>query len=206
MNGDALLNLNYGLYVLTSKIGEKDNGCIVNTVMQAALKPESLCVCVNKANYTHDMMVKSKIFTVSVLDTKTDFELIKRFGFCSGRENGKFENFGDCKRVSNGTLCVTKNTNAYISANADKIIDLGSHSMFLGNITDAEILDDVPSLTYEHYLKHIKPMPETKPQKSGKIVWRCKICGFEYEGENLPSDYICPLCKHPAEDFEKIIL
>lgn len=203
MNNEAIFKLSYGLYVLSVRENGKDNACVVNTVMQAALEPNTLCVCVNKANYTHDMLMRTKKLAVSVLNKNTDFELIKRFGFQSGRDADKFNEFGECERLPSGVLYVTKNTNAYISATTDKTIDLGSHTMFLGKISDAEVLNDVPSLTYEHYLNNIKPKPEKAV--TGKIVWRCKICGYEYDGEELPPDYVCPLCKHPASDFEKAV-
>lgn len=201
MDTEALYRLSYGLYVLTAKDG-RDNGCIINTAAQAADSPELLSVSVNKLNLTHDMIMNTGRFNVSVIDTDADFELFRRFGFRSGRDSDKFGDFAHCRRAPNGILYVTDGVNAYISATADKIVDAGSHTIFIGKITDMKVLADAPSLTYEYYFNHIRPKPtETKPEKT---VWRCKICGYEYEGETLPPEFICPLCKHPASDFERI--
>lgn len=199
----AMYKLSYGLFVLTAKDGEKDNGCIINTAIQAASEPNRLSICVNKANFTHDMIKNSGCFTVSVISTDADFSLFKRFGFSSGRDNNKFDSFSGAARGANNILYVTEGTNAYISVTVDKTEDLGSHSMFIGKITDMEVLSDSPSVTYDYYLKNIKPKPDSAI-KSGETVWRCKVCGYEYKGDVLPDGFICPLCKHPASDFEKI--
>lgn len=206
MDNKAMYKLSYGLFVLTARDGEKDNGCIINTAIQAASTPNQLSICLNKANYTHEMIVKTGEFTVSVLSQNADFELFKHFGFRSGREVDKFENFTNCKRGANGIYYITKGTNAYISVKVNKSEDLGSHTMFVGEITDMEVLSSVPSVTYEYYLNNIKPKPQAVgTTKDGQTVWRCTICGYEYVGEELPQDFICPLCKHPASDFEKVI-
>lgn len=204
MNNEALKRVSYGLYVLTARNGNKDNGCIINTVIQSAVEPEMVSISVNKTNYTHDMIKESGTFTVSVIDRDADFELFEHFGFKSGRECDKFENYETVKRGKNGILYVTEGTNSYISVKVDEITDLGSHTMFSGRITDAGVISDVPSVTYEYYFENIKPKPPAN-KENGKTVWVCKICGYEYEGEELPEDYICPLCKHPASDFEKIV-
>lgn len=203
MNNEAMFKISYGLYVLTAKENGKSNGCIINTVQQAASNPNLLSICVNKENHTHDMIMNSKEFTVSVINQDATFELFKHFGFSSGKDTDKFENFKNYGCGANGIYYITEGTNAYISAKADKIIDLGSHTMFIGEIIDMKILSDIPSATYEYYFENIKPKP-TENKTNGETVWRCTICGYEYKGENLPQDFICPLCKHPASDFEKI--
>ena len=206
MDKKAIYKLSYGLFVLTAKEGEKDNGCIINTAIQAASQPNQLSICVNKANYTHDMIRRTGEFTVSVLAQDAGFELFKHFGFRSGREVDKFEKYTRCRRGKNGIYYITEGTNAYISVKVNKTEDLGSHTMFIGEITDMEVLREVPSVTYEYYLKHIKPKPQAVgTTESGQTIWRCTICGYEYVGEELPEDFICPLCKHPASDFEKVV-
>lgn len=210
MDNKAMYKLSYGLFVLTAKDGDKDNGCIINTAIQAASEPNQLSICINKLNYTHYMVKKTGEFTVSILSQDAPFDLFKRFGFQSGRDVNKFDGFDSCKRGANGVYYVTEGTNAYISVKVSQEVDLGSHTMFIGEITDMEVLGDVPSVTYEYYLNNIKPKPEDTGvakdgQQEGQVVWRCKICGYEYVGEELPADFICPICKHPASDFEKII-
>ena len=153
MNKEAMYKLSYGLFVLTAKEGKKDNGCIINTAIQAASAPNQLSICINKANATHDMIVNTGKFTVSVLSQAADFELFKRFGFQSGRDVDKFEGYEACRRGENGIYYVTEGTNAYISAKVDHMIDLGSHTMFIGEITDMDVLSKEPSVTYEYYLK-----------------------------------------------------
>ncbi len=206
MDKKAMYKLSYGLFVLTARDGEKDNGCIINTAIQAASEPNQLSICVNKANYTHDMIERTGKFTVSVLSEQADFELFKHFGFQSGRDVDKFTNFTGCARGADGLYYITEGTNAYISVTVDKTVDLGSHTMFIGEITDMAVLSDTPSTTYEYYQNHIKPKPQAVGKTNeGQTVWRCRICGYEYVGEEIPDDFICPICKHPASDFEKIV-
>lgn len=206
MDKKAMYKLSYGLFVLTARDGEKDNGCIINTAIQAASEPNQLSICVNKANYTHDMIERTGKFTVSVLSEQADFELFKHFGFQSGRDVDKFTNFTGCVRGADGLYYITEGTNAYISVTVDKTVDLGSHTMFIGEITDMAVLSDMPSTTYEYYQNHIKPKPQAVGKTDeGQTVWRCRICGYEYVGEEIPDDFICPICKHPASDFEKIV-
>ncbi len=201
-----MYKLSYGLFVLTAKEGDKDNGCIINTAIQAASTPNQMSICVNKANYTHDMIMRTGLFNVSILSQQVKFDLFKRFGFQSGKDVNKFADFNLCKRGENGLLYVTDGTNAYISVKVDKVEDLGSHTMFIGEVTDMEVLSDYPSVTYEYYMNNIKPKPqEVGKTDDGQTIWRCTICGYEYVGEELPEDFICPLCKHPASDFEKVI-
>ena len=207
MDKKAMYKLSYGLFVLTAKDEEKDNGCIINTAIQASSMPNQLSICVNKANLTHDMIVKTGKYTVSVISQDAGFDLFKHFGFQSGKDVDKFKNFEKCKRGENSIYYITEGTNAYISVNVSKTEDLGSHTMFIGEITDMEVLSETPSVTYDYYLKNIKPQPENVGTTTdGKTIWRCTICGYEYVGEELPEDFICPLCKHPASDFEKIII
>ena len=206
MDKKAMYKLSYGLFVLTAMEGEKDNGCIINTAIQVASEPNRLSICVNKANYTHDMIQRTGKFTVSVLSQNAQFELFKHFGFQSGRDTNKFEAFEQCARGTNGIYYITEGTNAYISVTVTKTEDLGSHTMFIGEITDMEVLSNVPSVTYDYYQNNIKPKPqEVGKTEDGQTIWRCRICGYEYVGEKLPDDFICPLCKHPASDFEKVV-
>ena len=207
MDKKAMYKLSYGLFVLTAKDEEKDNGCIINTAIQASSMPNQLSICVNKANLTHDMIVKTGKFTVYVISQDAGFDLFKHFGFQSGKDVDKFKNFEKCKRGENSIYYIIEGTNAYISVNVSKTEDLGSHTMFIGEITDMEVLSETPSVTYDYYLKNIKPQPENVGTTTdGKTIWRCTICGYEYVGEGLPEDFVCPLCKHPASDFEKIII
>ena len=206
MDKKAMYKLSYGLFVLTAKEADKDNGCIINTAIQAASEPNQLSICVNKQNYTHDMVKRTGEFTVSVLSQNADFELFQHFGLQSGRDVNKFENFTQCSRGTNGIYYITEGTNAYLSVKVKKTEDLGSHTMFIGEITDMEVLSEAPSVTYDYYLNNIKPKPQAVgTAEGGQIIWRCTICGYEYVGEELPEDFICPICKHPASDFEKIV-
>ncbi len=205
MDKKAMYKLSYGLYVLTAKEGEKDNGCIINTAIQAASEPNQLSICVNKANYTHDMIMRTGEFTVTVISQAAGFDLFQHFGFQSGKDVDKFEAFDKCRRGANGIFYVTEGTNAYISVIVRKAEDLGSHTMFVGEVTDMEVLSGDLSATYEYYSENIKPKPQAVGKtEDGQTIWRCRICGYEYVGEELPEDFICPVCKHAAADFEKV--
>ena len=207
MNEKAMHKLSYGLFVLTAKDGDKDNGCIVNTAIQAASAPNQLSVCVNKANFTHDMIKKTGKFVVSIISQGATFDLFKQFGFQSGRDVNKFDGFTDYARCENGICYITKGTNAYISVTVNGTQDLGSHTMFVGTIDDMEVLSDQRSATYEYYFENIKPKPQAVgTANDGQTIWRCSICGYEYVGEELPDNFVCPLCKHPASDFEKVVI
>lgn len=201
MNKKAMYQLSYGLFVVTAKEGEKDNGCITNTVGQVTSSPNRISLTVNKENYTHNMILNTKVFNVSVLSEKAGFSLFQHFGFQSGRTVDKFATFTDVKRSGNGLYYVTEGTNAWLSAHVFQTVDLGTHTMFLADITDGDILAGEPSATYAYYQNQIKPKPS---KTEGKKGWRCKICGYIYEGEVLPPDFVCPVCKHGAEDFEQI--
>ena len=207
MDNKTMYKLSYGLFVLTASEDGKDNGCIINTAIQVTSNPNRISIAVNKANATHDMILRTKKFTVSVISEDADFELFKRFGFQSGRDVDKFAGFTDCKRGYNNVNYVTKGTNGFISAWVEQTIDLGTHTLFIAAVTDMEVLSNVPSATYTYYQNHIKPKPQPVEAKAeGKTAWRCTVCGYIYEGEELPGDFICPLCKHPASDFEKIMV
>jgi flavin reductase (DIM6/NTAB) family NADH-FMN oxidoreductase RutF len=204
---NPLLNIQYGLFVITTCDGGRDNGCISNTVEQVTSQPNRISMSLNKENYTTGLIQRSGRFTVSIISEEADFELFKLFGFQSGRTVDKFADFTDCRRVSNGTLAITRGTNTYFSVDVEQTIDLGTHILFIGRVTEMETLSDAPSATYNFYQEHIKPKPQAVGQtQEGKTVWRCVICGYEYEGEELPEDFICPICKHPASDFEKVII
>ena len=206
MDSKVLFNIQYGLFVLSSKNDVKDNACITNTVTQVTANPERISVAVNKLNYTHDLIAESKKFTVSIISEAANFELFKHFGFQSGKTVDKFANFDKVRRTANGTLAITEGTNSFISGNVISSVDAGTHTIFIADVADMEKFNDIPSATYNYYQKNIKPQPAPAGKtEDGKTVWRCRICGYEYVGEELPKDFICPLCKHPASDFEKIV-
>lgn len=199
-NQNTMFKLTYGLFVLSAKDGDKDNGCIVNTVQQVTDSPNRIAVTVNKSNYTHDMIQKTGRFNVSILSEDASFDLFQHFGFQSGRDVDKLKDWKDYERAENQIIYVTKGCNGYLCAKVIDTMDLGTHTFFLAEVEDGDILNNLESVTYSYYHKKIKPQPkETK-----KTGWRCKICGYVYEGEELPPDFICPLCKHGASDFEKI--
>ncbi len=200
MDTKALFNISYGLYVLTAKDGDKDNGCIVNTLAQQTSSPLRVSVTVNKSNETHNMILNTGVFNVSVISENAPFSLFEHFGFQSGRDVNKFADYPNSERAENGVYYIPGYTNAYISCEVEQTIDLGTHTMFIAQVTDAEVLSDFSSMTYTFYHKNVKPQPK-KEEKKG---YRCKICGYVYEGEPLPEDFVCPWCKHGAEDFEKI--
>lgn len=199
---NALSKLSYGLFVLSSRLNGKNNACIINTAVQLTQDPETLSICVNKSNFTHDMILQNGVFTLSVVSQKANFELFERFGFSSGSDKDKFANFTDYSYAKNGIPYITFGTNAYISVNVIKTVDMGTHTLFIGDVTESCVTDNALSATYEYYQNNIKPQPQQN--ENGKIVWRCTVCGYEYEGDELPADFICPWCKHPASDFEKV--
>ena len=203
-NKKAMYALSYGLFVLTTREGEKDNGCIINTGMQVTTTPNRILFAVNKGNYTHDLLLKSNRFTLSVISEEADFSLFQRFGFQSGRETDKFAGFADVVRGENEVLRPTKGINAWLNGWVVSATDLGTHTLFLADVVDADVISDAPSATYAYYQSNIKPKPEAPKEKSEKKRWVCKVCGYIYEGDTLPEDYICPICKHPAEDFEEM--
>ena len=203
MNKKAMYKLSYGLFVLSTSLDGRDYGCIINTAAQVTSEPNRISIAVNKANYTHDMILRSGRFNISILSEAASFAIFQRFGFQSGRTVDKFAGYDACVRSENGILYVTEGTNGFISATVEQAIDLGSHTLFIASVDDMDVLSNVPSATYAYYQSSIKPRPE-KPANGGKTVWRCTVCGYVYEGEELPADFVCPLCKHPASDFEKV--
>ena len=204
MDNKVMYSLSYGLFVLSARRGDKDNGCITNTAIQVTTTPNRIVIAVNKGNYTHDMVAQTGRFTVSVLSEEAKFDLFQRFGFQSGRDVDKFAGFAGAKRGENGILYVTQGINAYLTCKVVSATDLGTHTLFLAEVTDGDVLSDAPSATYAYYQAHIKPKPAAPAAPSEKKRWVCKVCGYVYEGDELPADYICPLCKHPASDFEPL--
>ena len=196
MDREAMYKLSYGLFVLTAREDGKDNGCIINTAIQAASEPNQLSICVNKANYTHDMIQRTGKFTVSVLSQKAQFELFKHFGFQSGRDTNKFEAFEQCARGTNGIYYITEGTNAYISVTVTKTEDLGSHTMFIGEITDMEVLSNVPSVAYAYKMKY-----DAIKKKAGR-----KNCGqVDHNTGKRSSDVIGELCGDSAKQVQRYI-
>ena len=193
----ALFTLGYGLYVVTAREG-KDNGCICNTVMQVTDTPLRVAVCLNNGNFTCEQIKKSGVMNVNTLSEQAPFSLFERFGFQSGREADKFDGF-DLWRTENGVAALTgEYSNAVLSLKVSEQKDLGSHTLFICEVTEAQVLMERASMTYAYYHAHVKPKPA-----ASEGGWVCKICGYKYEGESLPDDFICPWCKHPASDFEK---
>ena len=203
MNPSTMFKLTYGLFVITAKEEEKDNGCITNTVAQVTSTPNRISLTVNKINYTHDMILHTGEFNVSILSEDASFDTFRHFGFQSGRDIDKFTDYSACSRSKNGLYYITEGTNAWLSAKVIQTVDLGTHTMFIADVVAGDILSDVPSVTYTYYQKYIKPAPQTP--KSDKVTWVCKICGYVYEGEDIPDNFICPICKHGAADFEKVV-
>ncbi len=209
MDNKAMYKLSYGLFVLTTKSGDRVNGCITNTAIQVASEPNQISFAINKANFTHDLVMESKKANISVISEAASFDLFKHFGFQSGKTVNKFEGFADYALAENGIPYITKGTNAYFSIDVTQTLDLGSHTLFIGVPTDMVVLSDASSATYAYYQDNIKPKPASAPVAENKLPegvhkWRCKICGYEYVGPVLPDDFICPICKHPASDFEMV--
>ena len=198
----TMFKLSYGLFVLSAKDGEKDNGCIINTVTQITQNPLRISIAVNKANLTHDMVVKTGKFNISVLTEGTPFAIFERFGFHSGKDSDKFAGYDDNARTASGVRYLPEHTNAVISAEVTDSFDCGTHSLFIAEVTQAFTMLDEPSATYQYYFDNIKPKPQ--PSKDAEKGFVCKICGYVHEGEILPEDFICPLCKHGAEDFKPL--
>lgn len=199
MDTKVLYNISYGLYVLTAREGEKDNGCIVNVVAQVAESPLRIVVTVNKKNLTHDMVHRTKEFCVSMLSEEAPMKVFEHFGYQSGREVNKFEKCDAVRRAENGVLYIPKYTLAYIAGKVVQEVDLGTHTMFVAEVTEAEKTGEGKAMTYAYYQDNVKP----KPVATQKGKWVCRICGYVYEGEEMPDDFVCPLCKHGKADFEK---
>ncbi|MBP7319828.1 MAG: flavin reductase [Lachnospiraceae bacterium] len=200
MNTNVMFKIQYGLFVLTAREGDKDNGCIINTASQVTSTPCQISIAVNKDNYTHDMIQRTKEFNVSVIAENATFELFQHFGFQSGKNVDKFQNYENAERSENGIYYVTEGVNSFISARVVSEMDMGTHTIFGAVVTGGEVLTDTTSTTYNYYQKNIKPAKSAE-QKTG---WLCTVCGYVYEGDPLPEGYICPICKHGVEAFEKI--
>ena len=201
MDPAAFFKLSYGLFVLTAREGEKDNGCIINTAQLLTDTPKRITIAVNKQNLTHDMILRTGVFNVSVLTEKVPFKVFQHFGFQSGRDTDKFAGWQG-PRSANGLCYLPEYTNALLSGRVISTADYGTHTLFVAEVTEARILSEEPSVTYSYYFQHIKPKPQ--PQAEQKKGFVCKICGYVYEGDTLPEDFVCPLCKHGAADFEPL--
>ena len=195
----ALFRIGYGLYVVTSNDGKKDNGLIVNTVTQLTDSPYRVAVNINKANYSHHVIQQTGILNVNCLSVDAPFSVFQQFGFQSGRSVDKFAG-QKVNRSDNGLVFLDKYINAFMSLKVEQYVDLGTHGMFICSVTEARVVSDKDTMTYTYYQKYVKP----KPQTEGKKGFVCKVCGYIYEGDELPEDFICPLCKHGAVDFEPI--
>ena len=195
----ALFRIGYGLYVVTSNDGKRDNGLIVNTVTQVSDSPNRIAVNINKANYSHHIIKQTGILNVNCLSTDAPFSIFERFGFQSGRSADKFAGLTPI-HSDNGLVILPQYINAAFSLKVEDYVDLGSHGMFICSVTEARVMSDTETMTYTYYQKHVKP----KPQTEGKKGFVCKVCGYIYEGDELPEDIVCPLCKHGAADFEPI--
>ena len=196
----ALFNIGYGMYVVTCNDGRKDNGLIVNTVSQVTNAPNRIAVTINKENYSHHVIKQSGIMNVNCLSVDAPFAVFEKFGFVSGRNVDKFA--GETHPHSdNGLVFLNRYINSFMSLNVEQYVDLGTHGMFICSVTEARVLSDKETMTYSYYHSHVKPQPET----AGKKGYVCKICGYVYEGDTLPEDIVCPLCKHGASDFEPIL-
>lgn len=198
-NMNALWSIGYGLYVITSRDGEKDNGLIVNTVMQVTNAPNRIAVTINKNSYSHHIIKQTSVMNINVLTKDAPFKLFENFGFKSGRNTDKFKD-EKIIRSDNGIAFLSRYINAVISLKAEQYVELETHGMFICSITEARVISDAEAMTYDYYMKNVKP----KPEGSKKKGFVCKVCGFIYEGDTLPEDYICPLCRHGASDFEPI--
>ena len=195
----ALFNIGYGLYVVTCHDGKRDNGLIVNTVSQVTSTPNRVAVCINKQNYSHHVIKQTGILNVNCLSTDAPFSVFENFGFQSGRTADKFANDPPL-RSDNGLAFLPKYINSFLSLKVDDYLDLDTHGMFICSVTEARVMSDKETMTYTYYQENVKP----KPQTEGKKGWVCKVCGYVYEGDELPDDIVCPLCKHGAADFEPI--
>lgn len=200
MDLKAMFNIQYGLFVCSTQDQGMDNACIVNTFSQVTANPNRVMVIINKQNHTHDMIMNSQVFTCMPITVNADFSLFERFGFQSGKSVNKFTKT-KATRISNQTLILnTDEINSYITANVIQSVDCETHTMFIADVEDCQVLNHVESCTYNYYQSKIKPQPQATLSKG----WRCTICGYVYDKEVLPDDYICPICKHGIEVFEKI--
>ena len=203
LDTQALFKLTYGMHVLCARQEGKDNGCIVNTAVQVTDTPRRLSVTINNKSLTRDMILQTGRFTISNLSERAEFGVFERFGFGSGRDTDKFAGFSGWERDKSGVPYLTEGVNAFFSCKVERTVDLGTHTMFIAEITDMAILDEAASMTYAFYQEHLRPA-SNQPSPDGKTVWRCVVCGWEFIGDELPQDIICPLCNHGADDFIRV--
>lgn len=194
-----MFKIGYGLYVVTSNDGKKDNGLIVNTVSQVTNTPNRIAVTINKDNYSHHVIKQTGLMNLNCLSTDAPFSIFERFGFQSGRTADKFAKF-EPLHSDNGLAFLPRYINSFMSLKVEQYVDLDTHGMFICTITEARVISDVETMTYTYYQKNVKP----KPQTEGKKGFVCVVCGYIYEGDELPEDFVCPLCKHGVADFEPI--
>ncbi len=211
MDPKALFKISYGLYLLTAREGEKDNGCIINTAVQVAENPIRAAISVQKGNLTCQIIKNTGKFNISALSTQANFELFRHFGMQSGRNVDKFADFSAVERSKNGLLRLNQFSNMYLSARVVESLDLGTHCLFIAQVEAAETLNEAPSCTYTYYQSHIKPKPQAPKAQEAKKKWVCDVCGWVYEEEKtgiaweeLPDDFVCPLCKHGKADFSPL--
>lgn len=201
MDINTLKKLSYGLFVLTTRCGNRDNGCIINVAAQVSETPLQMVVAINKHNLTHDMVMESGCFNLNVLSEEAPMKLFQHFGFQSGHEMDKFADDETVKRSANEVPYLPEFINGYLSGKVVQTVDLQTHTLFVAEIVEAVSISSAPSMTYDFYQKKVKPQPEAKAV--GKTRWVCEVCGYVYEGEEIPDDFICPWCKHGKESFVK---
>ena len=203
MDNKALFKLSYGIFMLATKDGEKINGCITNTCIQVANDPTRVAISVLNSNYTCDLIKNSGVFAISILDKNCTFDTIKHFGYQSGRDVDKFADI-NASFDENGIPYLTENVSSVVTGKVLEKHELGTHTLFIAEVTDARMITGETPLTYDYYQSNVKPKPATVNAEKKIKAWRCKICGYIYEGSDLPKDFVCPLCGHGAEDFEPI--
>ena len=205
MNKKAMDSLSYGLYVLTARENERDNGCIINTAFQVTSRPNRIAFAVNQSNLTHDMLLRTGRCNLSVLSTDADFSIFERFGFKTGKDDDKFRDFSDFERSGNGLIYITKGTKAYLCCEAESMVALETHTLFVVKVKDMDVLSDAPSLTYDYYHERIKPKDFGRnPDEVSEKIFRCDKCGYEFVGEGLPEDFVCPICGMDAPHFKEV--
>ena len=203
MDNKALFKLSYGIFMLATKDGEKINGCITNTCIQVANDPTRAAISVLNSNYTCDLIKNSGVFEISILDKNCTFDTIKHFGYQSGRDVDKFADI-NASFDENGIPYLTENVSSVVTGKVLEKHELGTHTLFIAEVTDARMITGEAPLTYDYYQSNVKPKPAAVNAEKKIKAWRCKICGYIYEGSDLPKDFVCPLCGHGAEDFEPI--
>ena len=203
MDNKALFKLSYGIFMLATKDGEKINGCITNTCIQVANDPTRVVISVLNSNYTCDLIKNSGVFAISILDKNCTFDTIKHFGYQSGRDVDKFADI-NASFDENGIPYLTENVSSVVTGKVLEKHELGTHTLFIAEVTDARMITGEAPLTYDYYQSNVKLKPAAVNAEKKIKAWRCKICGYIYEGSDLPKDFVCPLCGHGAEDFEPV--